>query len=582
MQYQFRRARVVAGIALAVAGALALSGVAQASDNSAGRGLTTANLGVSAQFPPLPPLPCIPFPPFVTCPTPSLQLTDVPNANTKTPGVTSPNVLSPELAQVVAAQGSNKLENGTAAVPYYGYDGDGPLLPAPGDLPSATHKVEATKTEPDKNTYLRLTNQHGADANYNYGTHFLFQGHEGGPGYLTRINLDADAAHRVTLLATTDVNNAALPARIDGSTWDPFAQKLLFTAENGPNGGVWQSTTDVNAQVKDISSALGRGGYEGIQNDSAGQLTIVEDVGGATVPGTNAKLPNSFVYRFVPVDPADLTRGKLQALQVVSDTTGQPIEFQPIDAAHPQGNAFSADQKALHTYGTSFNTKWVTVHDTATDPAGAFNANAAAKAAHATPFKRPENGQFRPGSNFREFFFDETGDTNATSTANADFGGWGSVLKLTQDSVTGDTGKLSLVYKGDQVHAGFDNVVFTDANHLAVVEDAGDLLHTQRNALDSGYLFDVTQNYADGRQPLRFLAQGRDPSATLDSAFSGMPGFQNDGDNEITGIHVSDGDAGTGGILGAKTPRPFTDGWRVFYTDQHGDNKTWEVIPALR
>ncbi|HET9118060.1 MAG TPA: phosphatase, partial [Pseudonocardiaceae bacterium] len=147
---------------------------------------------------------------------------------------------------------------------------------------------------------------------------------------------------------------------------------------------------------------------------------------------------------------------------------------------------------------------------------------------------------------------------------------------------TANTGKLSLVYKGDQVHAAFDNLAFTDASHLAVVEDAGDLLHTQRNALDSGYLFDVTKNYADGSQPLRFLAQGRDPSATLDSASLGMPGFQNDGDNEITGIHVSDGDAGTGGILGAKAPSPFPNGWRMFYTQQHGDNATWEIIPALR
>ena len=36
----------------------------------------------------------------------------------------------------------------------------------------------------------------GADPDYDYGTHFLFQGHEGGPaGYMTRVNLDADYAH---------------------------------------------------------------------------------------------------------------------------------------------------------------------------------------------------------------------------------------------------------------------------------------------------------------------------------------------------------------------------------------------------
>src|SRR5262249_58880740 len=110
-------------------------------------------------------------------------------------------VLSPGLAQIEITRGSQVLDGGTAAVPYYGYDGDGPLVPAAGDLPTAIHKVEATKTEPDKNTYLILKGQHGPDAQYNYGTHFLFQGHElGSPGYITRINLDADPAHRVTLM----------------------------------------------------------------------------------------------------------------------------------------------------------------------------------------------------------------------------------------------------------------------------------------------------------------------------------------------------------------------------------------------
>ncbi len=137
------------------------------------------------------------------------KLTAVQSANPKAPGLASPNILSPELTEVLLAQGSSKLENTSDLTNFYGYDNDGPMLPAPGDLPSLVHKVEASKTEPDKNTYLILQNQHGADPHYDYGTHFLFQGHElgaGGKGYITRINLDADGAHRVTLLATTDVN----------------------------------------------------------------------------------------------------------------------------------------------------------------------------------------------------------------------------------------------------------------------------------------------------------------------------------------------------------------------------------------
>jgi hypothetical protein len=498
-------------------------------------------------------------------------------------GVTAPNVLSPELAEHPVAQGSIKLENPTAVVPYYGYNGNGTLLPDPRIVQAPGVNVEASKTEPDKNTYLTLPGQHGADPNYDYGTHFLYQAHEAGlTGYLTRINLDADDAHRVTLLATTQKDGTPIPV-IDGSTWDPFAQRLLFTAERGSAGAVLQSTPGINATVEDVSFAFGRGGYEGIQNDPAGELWVAEDVGGASPAGSRARNPNSFIYRFVPYNAADLKAGgKMQALQVISRRTGQPIGFQAIDATHPTGGIFTDDQKDLSTYGLEFDTNWVTIHDTHVDTSGQpFDANAAAKTAGATPFKRPENGQFRPGSGFREFFFDATGDTNADSNANADFGGWGAVYKLSQSGPTEDHGKLRLFYKNDKEHACFDNVTFIDRDHVAFVEDCGDTLHVQRNALDSAYLLDVRVNYANGAQPVRFIAEGRDPSATEDSMLAAEgKGFQNDGDNEITGIHMSDGDPSTGGILGAKIPKPFRAGWRLFWTQQHGDNYTWEITPS--
>jgi hypothetical protein len=43
---------------------------------------------------------------------------------------------------------------------------------------------------------------------------------------------------------------------------------------------------------------------------------------------------------------------------------------------------------------------------------------------------------------------------------------------------------------------------------------------------------------------------------------------------------MSNGDPGPGGILGARVPAPFRDGWRLFWTQQHGRNVTWEVIPT--
>jgi hypothetical protein len=376
-------------------------------------------------------------------------------------------------------------------------------------------------------------------------------------------------------MATHDTQGNPIQG-IDGSTWDPWAHRLLLTTENS-SAPTYAATLSVPSQVEDVSGALGRGGYEGIQNDSDGNLWIVEDVGGSNKPGTTAKRPNSFVYRYVPSRPGDLHNGKLQVLQVLNQA-GAPVTFESQAAVN------APDQVALRTYGLTFNTKWITIHDTGIDGTTPFGANALAKAAHGTPFKRPENGQFRPGSKFGEFYFDETGDTNATSVENGDpitgaggAGGWASIFKLTQRSGSSNTGKLSLFYEGNESVAGLDNVTFLSRNLITFGEDAGDTLHSQRNGLDSAFVFDVRKDYSGGAQPIRWLAEGRDASATLDSANGGFG--KNDGDNETTGIHVSDGDPSENGILGAKSPdlKAGSSKWRWFYTQQHGDNFTWEV-----
>jgi hypothetical protein len=500
-------------------------------------------------------------------------LTSVPTANTKSDGYSPASRLSPQLRQVVVAQGSMKAENPSALVSYYGYYND-VLNPAgePQMLPLAGALTEAQKSEPDKNTYLvfdrGLT---GATPGYYYGSRFLFQGHElgaGGNSFISRINLDADAAHRVTVLATTDSSGQPI-APIDGSTWDPWARRLIFTTENA-SAPTYSATPGYPSVVTDISGALGRGGYEGVQNDSAGNLWIVEDIGGSAKNGTAAKRPNSFLYRYVPARPGDLANGKLQALQVLN-SSGAPITFDSQAAIN------NPDQVAVHTYGTTLKTRWVTIHDTAVDGTAPFNANTLAKAVQATPFKRPENGQFQPESGFRAFFFDETGDTNATTPEAGSAGGLGAILKLTQSSPSADAGRLTLFYKSDVAHSGLDNVAFLSSNLVTFVEDAGDGLHAQRNALDSGFVWDTRVDYSDpASQPARWLAEGRDPSATIDSSFGGFG--KNEGDNEITGVHVSNGDPGAHGILGAQAPDLRDPDWRWFYTQQHGDNPTYEVL----
>ena len=120
------------------------------------------------------------------------------------------------------------------------------------------------------------------------------------------------------------------------------------------------------------------------------------------------------------------------------------------------------------------------------------------------------------------------------------------------------TGRLSLLYRGDVVHTGFDNIAVPGRRTWSlVVEDARRRLHAQRNALDSASRSSTSASTTARRRPAadpRRSREGRDASATIDSAASATPGFQNDGDNEITGIHVSDGDPRRAGLLGA-TPR---------------------------
>ena len=91
-----------------------------------------------------------------------------------------------------------------------------------------------------------------------------------------------------------------------------------------------------------------------------------------------------------------------------------------------------ADIEALHTYGLKFDTRWITIHDTAVDGTAPFDANALAKTKSGTPFKRPENGVFRPDGKFREFYFTETGDTDITTQAGSAKGGFGGIFHLKQ------------------------------------------------------------------------------------------------------------------------------------------------------
>ena len=92
----------------------------------------------------------------------------------------------------------------------------------------------------------------------------------------------------------------------------------------------------------------------------------------------------------MPTHADNLKSGKLQVLQATS--LAQLVSR----------SAFRERTRSRPTSATCtrtarrFQTRWVTIHDTAVDGNTPFDANALAKAKGGTPFKRPENGQFRP------------------------------------------------------------------------------------------------------------------------------------------------------------------------------------------
>ena len=480
-----------------------------------------------------------------------------------------PTLIAPQFRLEEVTNGFAPLENPSGVITNFGFLNDFPPQP-----------VEATKTEPDQNLFLIFNNGlSGPNPGYNYGTHFIFQGHENGDdlAYVTRVNLDVtDPAHRITLLTPLGEDRLTHFNSIDGSTYDPFTGTLLFTEEDGSSGGVIQITTGWPPVVTTLDGVFGKAGYEGIHPDDLGNILIVEDAGGTSVPvdpndpnsPKNARQPNSFVYRLVPTDPTDLSKGgKLQALQVSID--GEPVVFHADD---PSGDVFAEVQLQLHMLGTSYPVQWVTVHDTAVIGFDSFEANAAAKAAGATPFKRPENAAFLPGSGFRTFFFDPTGDTNANSGNLPELaarGVWGSIFRVDLDEDR-NTGTISIFALGDAVHSSFDNLTFADDNTLLAAEDRGDTLHSQLNRLDSIWAYRVN----DGSSS-RFVALGRDKLSELDVTLADVPGFQNEGDNEPTGLYVS-----AGGTTAATLPGTLANlnHPRAFFTQQHGENILWKIV----
>ena len=263
------------------------------------------------------------------------------DAQPKATGMAAPNVLSRQLSETERGAGLHPAGEPVRRrrVAYYGYLADGsPMLPV--DLASPTRGPE----DRARQEHLpRAAWPARRRRRYDYGTHFLYQGHEVGPrGYITRINLDADAAHRVTLLRRRRSRPPTCrPATCPLSTGPPGTRSrstLLFTAEgNGTStGGVWEATPGYPV---DRRRRLGlsrprrlRGRPGGLATATSGSSRTSAASGTASRPPTTGQAAQQLRLPVRARDPADLEAGgRLQVLQV-DGTDGNPVTFSALHA----------------------------------------------------------------------------------------------------------------------------------------------------------------------------------------------------------------------------------------------------------
>ena len=441
------------------------------------------------------------------------------------------------------------------------------MVPAPGDVQATGHNVEATKTEPDKNTYLVLARPERRRPELRLRHALPLPGPRAAasPGYITRINLDADGAHRVTLLATADSTRRSAAGR---STARPGIRSRSACCSRTENG----------AERRRLAGDAGR------------SRRSVEDISGVARPrrlrghperlerqpldrrgrrrrrrarcNTIARQPNSFVYRFLPNDPRDLDRR--QAAGAAGDLAAhaRPADRVPRRTGrrrHPLGRRRRPAhlRQGVHRRAGSRSTTRRRRHGAvrrqrAGEDAARRRRSSGPRTASSGPARTsPSSSSTRP----------------ATRTPRTR--GRLALRRLRRhpqaDAVHAPAATPASCRSstcGDVVHTGLDNIAFWDdeprscsSRTPATACTPSATRSTRPGSSTCGRLLEP------GDQPARGCSRRvatRRPRST--PRLGGRRhGFQNEGDNEITGFHVSDGDPTTRGILGAKLPQPLHD-----------------------
>ena len=160
------------------------------------------------------------------------------------PGAAHPNMIGRGYALKPIATGTDPLENPSGVITHFGLLSNG------------------TRTEPDENTYLVLHKNPGgptpATTTASTSSSRATRTAAVSPTSPGSTSTSTDPAHRITLLTPVGADGKTGFSTIDGSTWEPHTQTLLFTREAGKHGGVIEHAVGWPPVVRTLDGVLGR------------------------------------------------------------------------------------------------------------------------------------------------------------------------------------------------------------------------------------------------------------------------------------------------------------------------------------
>ena len=240
-------------------------------------------------------------------------------------------MLSPELTQVVVAQGSTKLENPLGRISYYGYDND-VLERRPASRRwcrrRRARRPRRRRPSPTRTpTSSSRTGSTGADPRYDYGTHFLFQGHEGGSTRGLHHPHQPRRRRGAPRDAARDEGRRRQPARHDrrldlGPVGEAPAVHDRERRRADLRGDARLPLDGRATSPARSAAAATRASRTTPPATSGSSRTSAAP----SKPGTTREAPEQLRLPLRADDPGRPAHGKLQALQVLNEA-GTPITF---------------------------------------------------------------------------------------------------------------------------------------------------------------------------------------------------------------------------------------------------------------